>query len=73
VDELIDKAATTVDPDERREMYYALQQIYVDDVVSVVTNQPEEKWFFNDNIEGVYFNPMMSSQFDLLPYLKRAE
>ncbi|MFP4383727.1 MAG: ABC transporter substrate-binding protein [Spirochaetia bacterium] len=73
VDELIDKAATTVDPDKRQEMYYALQQIYVEDVVSVVTNQPEEKWFFNDNIEGVYFNPMMSSQFDLLPYLKRAK
>jgi peptide/nickel transport system substrate-binding protein len=70
-DALIDEAATTIDPDRRRDLYYEIQRIYVDDVVSVITNQPEEKWFFNDSIEGVYFNPMMSSQFDLLPYLTR--
>ncbi|MFP4011266.1 MAG: ABC transporter substrate-binding protein [Spirochaetaceae bacterium] len=71
VDELIDAAGKTLDEEERREMYYELQDIYLEDVTSIMINQPLLTWFFQDYVQGVHFNPMYSSEFELLPYISK--
>jgi peptide/nickel transport system substrate-binding protein len=73
VNELIDEAGTTLNQEERREMYYELQQIYLDDVVGIMTHQPVEQRFYRDWVEGNFYNPMQSSQFDLLPYIEKEQ
>ena len=70
-DELIDMAGTELDPARRREMYYELQDIYLEDVTSIMINQPLSKWFFQDYVQGVHFNPMYSSEFELLPFITK--
>jgi peptide/nickel transport system substrate-binding protein len=72
-DELIDEAGTTLDPQERREMYYELQDIYLEDVTSIMITQPLLTWFFQDYVKGVHFNPMYSSEFELLPYITKEQ
>lgn len=72
-DELIDEAGTTLDEDERRDMYYELQDIYLEDVTSIMINQPLLTWFFQDYVKGVHFNPMYSSEFELLPYIEKEQ
>ena len=71
-DELIDEAATTLDTEERKEMYYELQDIYLEDVTSVMTHQPQDWYFFRDWVQGVFYNPMQSDPFDLLPHIEKS-
>jgi len=70
-DELIDRGGTILNEDERREIYYELQDIYLEDVTSIMITQPLETWFFQDYVQGVHFNPMYSSEFELLPYVTK--
>ena len=70
-DELIDSAGIVLDEDERREMYYELQDIYLEDVTSIMITQPLLSWFFQDYVQGVHYNPMYSSAFELLPFVTK--
>jgi ABC-type transport system substrate-binding protein len=54
-------------------MYYELQDIYLEDVTSIMINQPLLTWFFQDYVQGVHFNPMYSSEFELLPYITKEQ
>ncbi|RLG99124.1 ABC transporter substrate-binding protein [Candidatus Bathyarchaeota archaeon] len=58
VDELIEEGIKTIDPDKRREIYYELQRIYVEDCPSVITVQPLGRRWFRDWIQGWYHNPI---------------
>ncbi len=71
-DTLIEEAATTLDTEERREKYYQLQDIYLEDVASVMTHQPEDWRFYRTWVQGNYFNPMQSDVFDLLPDVEKS-
>jgi peptide/nickel transport system substrate-binding protein len=72
VDELIDEAATTLDTEVRKEKYYQLQDLYLEDVVSVMTHQPQNWRFYRSWIQGNFFNPMQSSPFELLPHIEKS-
>lgn len=71
VDELIEKAGIELASDKREEMYYELQEIYIEDVISVMTHQETEWRFYRDWVQGNYFNPMQSHEFDLLPEIEK--
>jgi peptide/nickel transport system substrate-binding protein len=71
VRKMVEEAASTVDKEERRELYYELQDIYLRDVVSFMTHQPEDWRFFRSWVQGNYYNPVQSSAFDLLPHIEK--
>jgi peptide/nickel transport system substrate-binding protein len=71
-DQLIDDAATTLDTEERKEKYYQLQDIYIEDVASVMTHQPQQWRFFRSWVQGNFYNPMQSSAFELLPHIEKS-
>ncbi len=66
VDRLISAAAVESDPAKRKQMYYRLQDIWLEDAVGIMTHQPITKRFFKDWVKGYYFNPMNSHEFDIL-------
>ncbi len=71
VDRLIDAAAIEPDPAKRKDMYYRLQEIYLEDVVSVMTDQPIDNRYFRDWVKGYFYNPMQSGPFDLARDVKK--
>jgi len=71
-DELVAKAASELDPAKRQALYYKLQDIWLDDAIAIVFNQPLRQRFFKDWVKGYYYTPMESLQFDRLPELSKA-
>lgn len=68
-DPLIEKAATSVDPAERMEIYHQLEMDYYNQAPSVVLYQPlgrhyernwVQGWYYNPIYPGVYFNSPLS-------------
>jgi len=71
-DDLVAKAASELDPAKRQALYYKLQDIWLDDAIAIVFNQPLRQRFFKDWVKGYYYTPMESLQFDRLPELSKA-
>jgi peptide/nickel transport system substrate-binding protein len=59
VDALITMAISSPVPAERNSLYRQLDQIYYDEVPSVVLAQPTGRRYFRDWITGFYFNPII--------------
>jgi peptide/nickel transport system substrate-binding protein len=70
-DRLIDAAAIELDPEKRKEMYYRIQEIFLEDVPSVMTKQEVENRYYKDWVEGFFYNPTQSDVFDLLPFIRK--
>lgn len=71
VDKLVEEAAVTLDPKEREKMYFKLQQIWLDDAVGIMTHQALGRRYMKSWVKGHFYNPMQSSVYDLLPYLRK--
>ena len=71
-DDLIERGATSLDTDERREIYYRLQEIWIEDSPGIIPGQPLSRRYMKDWVQGHYYNPMQSSMYDLLPDLSKA-
>jgi len=70
-DRLIEEAAVSLDPDERREMYFRLQEIWVEDAPGIANSQPLSRRYMKNWVKGHFYNPMQSGAFDLLPYYSK--
>jgi peptide/nickel transport system substrate-binding protein len=68
VDALITKGAYATDPAERKEIYYRLQDIWLEDAIGMMTHQPLSRRYFKDWVKGWYFNPMISDEMDILRF-----
>ncbi|MBA7573254.1 hypothetical protein ES708_15050 [subsurface metagenome] len=55
-----------LDPSKRKQMYYRLQDIWLEDAIGIMTNQAVYTEFEKDWVKGYYYNPMLASQFDIL-------
>ena len=71
VDELVEAAAMSLDPAERKRLYFELQQIWIDDAAGIMTHQPIVNRYIRDWVKGHFYNPMQSGSYDLLPYLTK--
>jgi peptide/nickel transport system substrate-binding protein len=60
VDELIEEGGTCVNETRRQEIYYELQEIYIEDAPSVCTYQPAGRHWERTWIYGWYYNPIYS-------------
>ena len=58
VDNLIGEGIATIVPEERREIYYRLQEIYHDDVISIPLAEPTGRHYERTWVNGWFFNPI---------------
>ncbi|MFW9823769.1 MAG: ABC transporter substrate-binding protein [Candidatus Thorarchaeota archaeon] len=56
VDELILEGVSTLDPAQRQAIYYELQSIYHDEVISLPFAQPLSRHYERDWVQGWYYN-----------------
>jgi len=63
VDALIEEGGTSPDPVRREEIYYELQQLYVDDVPNICITQALGRHWGRDWLQGWYFNPIHPGMF----------
>ena len=61
VDSLIGQAISSPDPTERETIYRELDQIYYEDVPSIMEGQILGRRYFRDWVGGFYFNPVIPS------------
>ena len=71
VDDLVKKAGVELDATKRQAMYYKLQDIWLEDVITILAQQPLRRRFVKDWVKGYYYSPMESQEFELLPILKK--
>jgi peptide/nickel transport system substrate-binding protein len=57
-DQLIEQGALETDPAKRREIYFRLQDIWLEDVIGIMLHQPVNKEFYKDWVQGYVFHPM---------------
>ena len=70
VDALIEEGVTTVDPARRREIYYELQRIYHEEVISLPLYQPVGRHYERDWVKGWFYNPIFPGTY--FYYLEKA-
>jgi peptide/nickel transport system substrate-binding protein len=58
VDQLIEDGIKAVDPTQRQSIYYQLQQLYHDEVISIPLHQPLGRRYQRDWVKGWYYNPI---------------
>jgi len=58
VDALIEEGGFSPDPVRRQEIYYELQELYVQDVPNICINQPLGRSWQRTWVQGWYFNPI---------------
>ncbi len=68
VDALIEQGVATVDPEERKDIYYELQAIYYEDVPSVGIYQQLRRRYERDWVKGWYFNTCIPN-YEVFGYL----
>jgi len=62
IDALIAKAATSINPTERQQIYDQLGQRYFDDAPGILLVQPVGNRYFRDWVHGFFFNPAETNQ-----------
>ncbi|HET6487270.1 MAG TPA: ABC transporter substrate-binding protein, partial [Spirochaetia bacterium] len=70
-DDLVAKAAIELDPAKRAAEYSQLQDIWLQDSIAILAQQPLRRRFMKDWVKGYYYNPMESQEFELLPVLTK--
>jgi peptide/nickel transport system substrate-binding protein len=58
VDRLISEGVVETDPAKRKQIYYRLQELYLEDVVGICQYQPIKNEYFRDWVSGYVFHPM---------------
>jgi peptide/nickel transport system substrate-binding protein len=58
VDKLIEKGVIETDPAKRKEIYYRLQDIWLEDIIGIMMYQPIDTKFYRDWVKGYTFHPM---------------
>jgi peptide/nickel transport system substrate-binding protein len=58
VDQLVEEGVLETDPAKRKEIYYRLQDIWLEDVIGIMLHQPIETHYFKDWVQGYVFHPM---------------
>ncbi len=61
-DELIERGIHSTDPNERQQIYDRLAQIYYDDCPGILLDQPIGNRYFQDWVQGYYYNPAEPNQ-----------
>ncbi len=56
--ELIDAGVSSTDEAERTPVYEELQQLAYDNVIDIFMYQPTEPRYFQEWVDGYYFNPL---------------
>lgn len=59
-DRLVEAGALEVDPDVRREIYYRLQDLWIEDAVGIILYQRVDNYYFKDWVQGYVFHPMQN-------------
>jgi len=70
-DDLVTKAGVELDPAKRQALYYKLQDIWLEDAIAIIFNQPLRQRFFKDWVKGYYYTPMENLQFDRLAEMSK--
>jgi peptide/nickel transport system substrate-binding protein len=71
VDDLVKKAGVELDASKRQAYYYQLQDIWLEDAITILASQPLRQRFVKDWVKGYYYSPMESQEIELLPILKK--
>jgi len=58
VDKLIEQGAVELDKAKRKQIYYRLQEIWVEDNIGIVMYQTMKQQYFKDWLKGYYYHPM---------------
>ncbi len=58
VDRLVEKGVVETDPAKRKEIYYRLQDIWLEDIIGIMMYQPIDTKFYRDWVKGYTFHPM---------------
>ena len=58
VDKLIEEGVAETDPAKRKEIYYRLQDIWLEDIPGIMMYQPIDTKFYRDWVKGYVFHPM---------------
>lgn len=64
VDQLVEEGIATVDPTEREDIYYQLQNLYHQDVPSIPIHQVSGRRYQRDWVKGYYYNPIFPNNTD---------
>ena len=70
--DLVAKAAVELDATKRQAEYYQLQDIWLNDAIAIIFEQPLRQRFVKDWVKGYYYSPMESQEFELLPVLSKS-
>ncbi len=70
-DKLVADASIEVNTAKRQEMYYKLQDIWLQDDIAILYGQPTVNHYFKDWVKGYYYNAMESEPFEKLPFMKK--
>jgi peptide/nickel transport system substrate-binding protein len=69
-DRLIEQGAQETDPAKRKEIYFRLQDIWLEDVIGVMLYQPVDDFFFKDWVQGFVFHPMQNNPVQFAQFSK---
>jgi peptide/nickel transport system substrate-binding protein len=70
--DLVAKAGVELNAAKRQQYYYQLQDIWLQDAIAIVFEQPLRQRFVKDWVKGYYYSPMESQEFELLPILSKS-
>jgi len=70
-DKLIDQAAVELDAAKLKSIYFQLQDIWLQDSITILASQPLRQRFVKDWVKGYFYTPMETQEIDLLPILKK--
>ncbi|MDA3808886.1 MAG: ABC transporter substrate-binding protein [Spirochaetaceae bacterium] len=73
-DKLVNLAKYSTDSEERKNAYYRLQEIYVEDAVGIANMQPLSRQYYRDWVKfdgGFFYQPVNQDVWNLLPYMSK--
>jgi ABC-type transport system substrate-binding protein len=70
-DDLIARGIASTSPSERQQIYDQLAQIYYDDCPGLLLDQPIGNRYFQDWVQGYYYNPAEPDQAGRIQDLKK--
>ncbi len=71
-DALIDKGISTVDPAERRQIYYELQRLAYEEAIQIFMDERYERRVHRDWVKGFVHNPASNADYDYYEIWKEA-
>jgi peptide/nickel transport system substrate-binding protein len=69
-DKLVMEGAAVTDPAKRKEIYYRLQDIWLEDTIGIMLYQPNGNRYFKDWVKGYEFHPMENNPYKFKMFSK---